>query len=255
MSLDLQAAAHKRMRRGLFTLAAIVVVLAVIVVLLLVFGGGTKNAGQSPSGAGSGSGAGQPTPAAAATPSDGAYAQPKDWVKLPEGAATANGLPVKFPKTEAGAAAMMVSVVRASWRLEAADIEKAVVTYSLPKEAESAKAVAQRAAAENRKAAGLPTEGTLPQDASFSPVPLAVKWQRQDDTHVKVWVNIRLVTNPGTGAEPKTRLVAIAGTAVWDGSDWKEAFAPPGKLPEPFDLGDEGFNRVGWIAILEDGRR
>ncbi|MFI2077678.1 hypothetical protein [Streptomyces triculaminicus] len=250
MSLDLQAAANKRMRRGLITLAVIVAVLAVIGVLLLVSGGGKKDSAKRAD-----PGASKPSPAATEAPSNETYTKPGHWVKLPEGADKSNGLPVKFPKTNEGAAAMTVAVVRASWSLAAADVEKSAATYVVPEEVDALKAAAGEAAAGNRKMAGIPNDGPPPQDAAFSPVPIGVQWNRQDDTHVKVTVLVRLVTSSGNGKEPETQLIVMSSMAVWNGDDWKMASVPPGKQPEPFDIGDEGFNREGWKAIEQGDKR
>ncbi|MFC4517960.1 MULTISPECIES: hypothetical protein [Streptomyces] len=249
MSLDLQAAANKRMRRGLIALAAIVVVLAVIIVFLLAFGGDKKTTDGKGASAGT-----QPAPAATETPSD-TYTNPKNWVDLPNGTGTSNGLPVKFPKSPEGAAAMMVSLLRASWTLDPADVARAATTYSLPQEVEAVKAAAPQAAAGNRKVAGIPTDGPIPPGARFFAIPIGVQWTRQDDTHVRVSVDIRVVTNAGNGAENETQLISMAGMAVWSGDDWKNASLPPGDQPEPFDIGSEGFNKAGWKAIQEGGRR
>lgn len=248
MSLDLQAAANKRMRRGLIALAAIVVVLAVIIVLLLVFGGDKKAADGKGSSAGT-----QPAPAATETPSD-TYTNPKNWVDLPNGTGTSNGLPVKFPKSPEGATAMLVSSIRASWSIDQADVERAITTYSVPQEVDALKAAAPQAAAGNRKTAGI-ADGPLPQGARFSAIPIGVKWTRQDDTHVRVSVDIRVVTNAGNGAENETQLISTTGMAVWSGDDWKTTSIPPGEQTEPFDIGSEGFNKAGWKAIQEGGRR
>ncbi|MEV6672866.1 hypothetical protein [Streptomyces sp. NPDC051162] len=249
MSLDLQAAASKRMRRGIITLAAIAAVLAVIVVLLLVFGGGKKDTAKNPD-----TGAGKPAPAVTETPSD-AYTAPQKWVKLPEGTGKSNGLPIKFPKTDEGAAAMMESVIRTSWSIDPADIEKAVSAYSAPQDTDALRAAIPQAVAGNRQTAGMPTDGPVPHGASFIAIPIAVQWTHQDDTHVRVSVDTRVVTNAGNGSENKTQLVSMAGMAVWNGDDWKNTSLPPGKQPEPFDIGSDGFNSAGWKAIQEGDRK
>ncbi|MFI9203739.1 hypothetical protein [Streptomyces sp. NPDC053048] len=249
MSLDLQAAANKRMRRGLITLAAIVVVLAVVVVLLLLTGGGKKDSDK-----GSGAGAGKPAPAVTHKPSD-TFTQPKNWVLLPEGAGKDNGLPVKFPKSDEGAAAMMVAVIRSSWKLDQKDIERSAVTYSVPQERDEVKAAARDVAAGNRKNAGVPDNGPPPQDLAFSVIPIGVQWSRQDDTHVKVSVNVRTVIGGGNGKEPETQLISTTGMAVWTDGDWKNASVPPVQNPEPFDIGDAGFNGAGWKAIQDGSKK
>ncbi|MEV4437894.1 hypothetical protein AB0K09_02575 [Streptomyces sp. NPDC049577] len=250
MSLDLQTAANKRMRRGLIILAAIAAVLAVIVVLLLAFGGGKKDDGKAPAPA--------PTHVGPSNPTEGSedsYASPKSWVKLPEGKERSNGLPVRFPQTDEGAAAMAVALVRAGWSISPEEVEKAAGTYSVPEEAEAAKSMAKDSAAENRKAAGIPTSGPMPQDAAFNVIPIGVQWEHQDNTHVKVSVDVRIVMSSGTGSSPDTRLVSTSTLAVWTDGDWKDHSIPPGQQPKPADIGNPEFNSAGWKAIQEGDRR
>jgi hypothetical protein len=252
MSLDIHNAARAKAKRGFILLGAIGVVLVALVLTAIVTSSGSNSKNTPAAGSSPGTG-GQaaPTPAATADTDGGDFVGPNTWVQLPKGADTANGLPVKFPHTDQGAAAMEVAAIRASWNLDPNTIINAIETYSVPEEVGQSKAAASQSAAGNRQSAGMPTSGPLPSGASYSAVPIGVQWTEQDANHVKVSLDIRLVTNAGNGAKDQIQLISTTGMAVWTGDDWKDASLPPGQQIPPADLGTPAFNANGWKAIQE----
>jgi hypothetical protein len=256
MSLDIHSAARDKAKRGFILLGVIGLVLVALVLTAIVTSSGNNSkssptAGNSPAPQPGTSGQAAPTPTATADTDGGDFVGPDTWVQLPKGTDTANGLPVKFPHTDQGAAAMEVAAIRASWNLDPNTIINAVETYSVPDEVGQSKALASQAAAGNRQSAGMPTSGPLPSGAAYNAVPIGVQWTEQDANHVKVSLDIRLVTNAGNGAKDQIQLISTTAMAVWTADDWKDASVPPGRQIPPADLGTPAFNANGWKAIQE----
>uniref|UniRef100_UPI003F494A8F hypothetical protein n=1 Tax=unclassified Streptomyces TaxID=2593676 RepID=UPI003F494A8F len=254
MTLDIQRAASRRMRRIVAGLVGLVVVLVGVIVGLTLGGGNSPSATPAAPGPSASPGQQGPTPMPSET-AGGAYVAPATWVRLPKGGQPRDGLEAGFPHTVEGAAAAAVASVRGAWTWDADAAEKAAGVYALPAEADKTKAAARQAVAASRASAGVPGTGPLPEGAHMSVAPIGVQWSGATADQVTVSVLTRIVYTPGGGTAEKTQVLAMPATMVWADGDWHSKTSAPVKAPEPFDLGTEGFNSAGWRAIQEGDQR
>ncbi|MGW1767189.1 hypothetical protein ACWCQL_24360 [Streptomyces sp. NPDC002073] len=252
MTLNLQHQTQRRMRRALFVLVGIVLVLVAALVVIAVRGQGSPTA--APDAKPSESAAPSATPTA--RPDDGGYVAPAETVKLPDGAAkSAGGLPVQYPHTPEGAAAMAVASVRNAWSLDAAEIRAGILAYSSAQYRDQMATAAEDGAKGNRQYAGIPDTGPVPAGGTLVAWPIGVKYAAVNGNTVDVMVLLRVTHAAKEGAEPVTTLVVSPGRAVWEGGDWKGVPTAPGQaLPEPVDIGTAFFNEDKWKAIQEGDR-
>ncbi|MGW1666179.1 hypothetical protein [Streptomyces microflavus] len=254
MTLDLQQRAQHRMRRAVFVLAGIVLVLVGALVVIAVAGGGPDNSGAAP--APQPSVSTKPTPAQTLPPDDGNYVAPAETVKLPVGTGKAAGnLPVEFPRTPEGAAAMAVASARNAWSLDPQQIKAGIRAYASVQYRDQMAGAADAGATGNRQFAGIPTDGPLPAGSTLSAWPVGVKYAAVSTDTVDVLVLLRVTHVSRAGAEPTTTLVVSPGRAVWEGGDWKGVATDPNQpVPDPVDIGTPFFNEDKWKAIQEGDR-
>jgi hypothetical protein len=244
------------MRRIVLLLVAVVVILVCVVVSLVVNhdGGSSASALPGPSAsatatAGASSPATEPAPTSTAS---GVYIAPANFVSLPQGSRRLNGLPVGFPHTPQGAVAMAVASATATWTDDAAANSAAARVYSAPGQVDQQAADAAAGAAALRKTFGLPATGPLPAGATLSTWPIGVQWKVLDVDTVQVSFEVRELSSPGTGQPATSRIQATTGLMGWTTSgDWKIIETEPMSVPTPYDLGTDGFNSAGWIAIQQ----
>ncbi|MCY0961812.1 hypothetical protein [Streptomyces sp. H27-H5] len=252
MTLNLQQQAQRRMRRALFFLVGLVLVLVGALVAIAFTGGdSTKAASDSKATESAG-----PSPTPTVRPDDGGYVAPAETVKLPDGATKAAGnLPVQFPHTPEGAAAMAVASVRNAWNMDPAQVRAGILAYSSAQYRDQMATAAEDGAKGNRQYAGIPDTGPLPAGATLVAWPIGVKYSAVNSDTVDVLVLLRVTHAAKTGAEPTTTIVVSPGRAVWEGGDWKGVPTNPGQpLPEPVDIGTAYFNEDRWKAIQEGDR-
>lgn len=262
MTLDLQRAAARRMRRVVVVLVGVVVVLAVTVVALVLNTGSTPStpvaAPSSPSAAAPAPTAGQAVPSVTPLPTltpDGTFVAPSSWALLPKAAGTRSGMPTGFPHTADGAAALAVTSIRSSWTWDVTVADRAAEAYSVPDQLQQTKQAAEQGVSASRISVGLPATGALPPGAHMSVAPIGVQWTPVSADEVNVSVLTRVVYTPGGSTAETTQLLSTTNSIVWVGDDWRSKSGPPQHNPEPFDLGSDGFNRAGWKAIQEGDTR
>ncbi|MEU0670888.1 hypothetical protein ABZ508_34195 [Streptomyces lavendulocolor] len=253
MTLDLQQRVQRRMRRAVVALVGIVLVLVATLVVISLSGNGSTSEGAA---APQPSGTAEPTPVKTLPPDDGGYVAPTQTVKLPDGTRKAAGnLPVQFPRTPEGAAAMAVASVRNAWSLDPAQIKAGILTYASAQYRDQMAAAAELGAKGNREFAGVPAEGPVPAGATLNAWPIGVKYSAVNSDTVDVLVLLRVTHAAKAGAEPTTTLVVSPGRAVWEGGDWKGVATNPNQpLPDPVDIGTPLFNQDKWKAIQEGDR-
>lgn len=252
MTLDLQHAAQRRMRRAVIILGAVVLVLVVALVVIAVRGddsGTTGAATPTESAAAPG-----PTPVQTLPADEGDYVAPAKYVALPDGEGRVGELPVRFPHTPEGAAAMAVASARNAWSLDPAKIKAGILAYSTAQYRDAMASSVEEGAQGNREFAGVPATGTIPPGAALNAWPIGVKWTTKGSNTVDALVLLRVTSVAKEGAEPKTTLVVAPGRAVWESGDWKGHPTDPGPLPDPVELGTPKFNEDGWMAIQEGDR-
>ncbi|MFD5372089.1 hypothetical protein [Streptomyces sp. NPDC127103] len=241
------------MRRAVITLGTLVLVLAAALVVIGVRGGGSDGKAAAPAPQPTATAGAQPT--ATLPPDDGGYVAPEQTVTLPTGAAKAGGLPVKFPRTPEGAAAMAVSSVRNAWALDPARIRAGILAYASTRYRDEMASAADMGAQGNREFAGIATTGPVPTGATLNAWPVGVKYTAVDSSTVDVLVLLRVTHAPKVGAEPTTTLIVSPGRAVWENGDWKGVPTDPNQpLPDPVDVGTPFFNEDRWMAIQEGDR-
>ncbi|MGW0785914.1 hypothetical protein [Streptomyces sp. NPDC002913] len=251
MTLDLQHAAQRRMRRAVLGLVAVVLVLVAALVVIATRDDGSDNGKSSPSAASSATTEPMPTLPA----DDGGYVAPTQYVKLPDGAEKVGELPTKFPRTPEGATAMLVASARNAWSFDAARVEAGILAYASADYRDSMAASAEDGALGNREFAGVPTTGELPAGATLNAWPIGVQWSEADTGTVNALVLLRVTSAPKEGAEPKITIVVSPAQAVWEAGDWKVMPTNPAEnLPDPVDVGTAKFNADGWKAIQEGDR-
>ncbi|WP_326655671.1 hypothetical protein [Streptomyces sp. NBC_01750] len=252
MTLDLQQAAQRRMRRAVFVLTGIVLVLVAALVVIAVTGGDSGSDKGAPAPQPSNT---APKPAATLPEDDGGYVAPEKYAKLPDAAAKVGNLPVKFPRTPEGAAAMTVASARNAWSLDPAQVKAGILAYASAQYRNDMAAAAEDGAKGNREFAGVSASGPLPAGATLNAWPIGVKWAEVDSSSVDVLVLLRVTHAPKAGADSTTTLVVSPGRAVWESGDWKVMPTdPPKNLPDPVDVGSAKFNEDGWKAIQEGDR-
>ncbi|MGW3091660.1 hypothetical protein [Streptomyces sp. NPDC001108] len=254
MTLDIQRQATRRMRRLVVVLVLVVLVLvAALVVIAVTTGRPTDHDNSAPAPRPSAS---APSPAPTLPEESGGYVAPEEYVKLPDGSAKAGGLPVRFPRTPEGAAAMAVASSRNAYSWDAGQIRHGILTYAASQYRADMADAAEDGAVGNREYAGVPPKGPVPEGATLNAWPIGVQWTAVDTGSVDVLVLMRVTHSPGTGKKISTDLVVTPGRAIWEAGDWKiEPTAPTDDLPDPVDLGTPGFNSGGWKAIQEGDRR
>lgn len=255
MTLDLRHAAQRRMRRAVLALVAMVLVLVAALVVIAVRGDDSGN-NKSPAATPTESPTAGPGPAPVQTlpPDEGDYVAPAKYVALPDGADRVGELPVKFPHTPEGAAAMAVASSRNAWSFDPAKLKAGILAYSAAKYRDAMAASAGDGATGNREFAGVPATGAIPPGAALNAWPIGVKWAAKGSDTVNVMVLLRVTSVPKEGAEPKTTLVVVPARAVWESGDWKGDPTDPMPLPDPVDIGTPKFNEDGWMAIQEGNR-
>ena len=255
MTLDLQSAATRRMRRLIGGLILAVLVLVALVVFLAVRGSGGNGSNNT--------GAAAPTPEqSSSAPSDPAvedpdegYVAPEQYVALPAAKSTgAKNLPTGFPHTPEGAVAMVVASSRNAYTLDEAKLRAGLETYTVQQYRDVAVDAADDSIKYTRQSIGLPETGTVPAGATLAAWPLGVKWTAKDADHVQVLILLKVTSSPGAGQQETTKLVTTSAETVWEDGDWKTQPNNPGKLPDPVDLGTSAFNTAGWKAIQEGDR-
>ncbi|GAA2105653.1 hypothetical protein GCM10009801_81860 [Streptomyces albiaxialis] len=256
MSLDLKERSQRRMRLLIAVLVCVVVLLVALVVAVATAG---DDGDDKAKGGRDGGTSAQPEPSASAStlPEDDGYTDPDTWIKLPKGDGKENGLPVEFPHTVRGAAAMAVAANRNAWTFDKDAVKRGAETYTVAQyRAPMAKQAAASAAAV-AQFAGVPSGQTPPKDATINGAPIGVQWKQISKDRVQVFTLTRITSSAGDGAESKTRLQAVPAEVVWEGGDWKTTPTPKGgtpEAPEPADLGSSKFSELGWKAIQEGDR-
>ncbi|ONI48501.1 hypothetical protein [Streptomyces sp. IB2014 011-1] len=253
MTLDLQQAAQRRMRRLVAILVAVVLVLVGALVVIAARGSDSDN-GKPASVAPPTTATADPAPVETLPPDDGNYVAPAAYVALPEGTEKVGDLPVGFPHTPEGAAAMAVTSARNAWSFDPAKIKEGILTYASARYRNPMAASAEDGAEGNREFAGVPGTGPLPPGASLNAWPIGVKWTEAGSDTVNVLVLMRVTSVSKEGAEPKTSIVVVPGRSVWESDDWKGDATDPNTLPAPTEIGTAKFNEDGWKAIQEGNR-
>ncbi|WP_329151254.1 hypothetical protein OG275_38115 (plasmid) [Streptomyces niveus] len=252
MTLDLQQKTQRRLRRAVLVLTGIVLLLVALVVAISISGDDdSSGAAGSPAPAAS-----SPEPSPTLTDDGGGYVAPAATVKLPDGAGKSGTLPVSFPRTEEGAAAMAVASTRNAWSWDAAQVRAGILTYASAGTRSQMAASAKDGALGVREFAGLPTSGPVPPGATLAAWPIGVQWTAKGTDTVDLLVLLRVTYAPGEGEETKTQIIVSPTRAVWEADDWKVQPAdPPAALPDPVDIGTDAFNVGGWTAIQESDRQ
>ncbi|MER7049921.1 hypothetical protein [Streptomyces jumonjinensis] len=255
MTLHLQQAANRRMRRAVVVLVALVLALVAALVVIAVTGDDDSGKGTAPA-PGPSSAAPAPQPTATVPDDDSGYVAPDRTVKLPDGRSkTAEGLRIGFPRTPEGGAAMAVASSRNAWSLDAATIRAGILAYAAAQYRTSMAAAAEAGAKGNRQFAGIPDTGPVPDGATLTAWPIGVQWKAVDSNTVDVLVLLRVTHAPKAGAATTTKLIVSPGRAVWEDGDWKGAATDPSAgIPDPVDVGTAAFNDHGWTSIQEGDR-
>lgn len=252
MTLDLQNAAQRRMRRAVIVLAATVAVLVAALVVIAVTGGDSDS--DKPAAAPEQS-APAPEPTKTLPDDGGDYVAPAQYVTLPTGASKVGALPVKFPRTPEGATAMLVASARNAWSFDAAAVRAGILTYASAQYRDAMAASAEDGARGNREFAGVPGAGEVPEGATLTAWPIGVKWAAKGSNTVDAVILLRVTHAPKAGVQSTTTLVVSPAQAVWESGDWKAVPTNPTQLmPDPVDIGTAAFNEDGWKAIQEGDR-
>lgn len=244
-----RAAARVTRRRAAIAAAIGVAVAVGLVVLVATPGPGSHHA-SPPTGA-------QHSGAPGANPTASAYVPPEHWVTLPAGASETDQMPVGFPHTPLGAAALASAAVSYAWCDLPDQAARAAGVYAAPDQQQQAVTAASGLVGDLRQQAGIPATGPLPDGAAVQAIPYAVQYTASGADTVVVDVAFDLETTPGTGQSTTTRPVVVAATMVWldsagTGGDWRYTLTPTASsatYPTPADLGTVPFNRAGWLAI------
>ena len=201
--------------------------------------------------------AGQHSGVPGANPTASSYVPPEHWVTLPAGASEVDQMPVGFPHTPLGAAALAAATVSYAWCDLPDQAARAASVYASPDQQQEAVTAATGLVGELRQQAGMPATGPLPDGAAVQAVPYAVQYTANGPDTVVVDVAFDLETTPATGQATSTRPVVVAATMAWldsagTGGDWRYTLTPTASTadyPTPAELGTAPFNRAGWLAI------
>lgn len=249
-----RAAARTTRRRAI----AIASVAAFVVVGLVVLA--TTRAPAPRTAAGS---AGHAGSTAMPSPGSSSYVPPAQWVSLPPATGEDQQMPVGYPHSPLGAAAMAVSTVSYAWCALPQQAATAASVYADPGQQQQAVTAATGLVGALRQKAGLPATGPLPTGANIQALPYAVKYTAQDADTVVVDVAFNLQWTTGTGQATTTQPMVVAGTMVWinqtsSGQDWHYALTPTAgtaNYPTPAEVGTPAFNQAGWLAIQSGAGR
>lgn len=249
-----RAAARTTRRRAI----AIASAAAFVVVGLIVLATTRAPAGRPPAGS-----AGHAGSTAMPSPGSSSYVPPAQWVSLPPATGEDQQMPVGYPHSPLGAAAMAASTVSYAWCALPQQAATAASVYADPDQQQQAVTAATGLVGALRQKAGLPATGPLPTGANIQALPYAVKYTAQDADTVVVAVAFNLQWTTGTGQATATQPMVVAGTMVWinqtsSGQDWHYTLTPTAgtaNYPTPAEVGTPAFNQAGWLAIQSGAGR
>jgi hypothetical protein len=248
-------AAARTTRRRVIAIASVAAVLVVGVIVLA-----TTRAPAARPTAGA---AGHAGATAMPSPGSSSYVPPARWVTLPPATGEDQQMPVGYPHSPLGAAAMAASTVSYAWCALPQQAAAAASVYADPDQQQQAVTAATGLVGELRQKTGLPATGPLPAGANIQAIPYAVKYTAQDQNTVVVDVAFNLQWTTGTGQATTTQPMVVAGTMVWvnqtsSGQDWHYTLTPTSGTPDyptPAEVGTPAFNQAGWQAIQSGAGR
>lgn len=194
---------------------------------------------------------------------------------LPVGASSHDGHPVGFPRTEAGAASMVIELSRAQFGLEYEDALKTIRVYSAPEDRVFFEELATSAITQRRTDLGVPVgtddggEVNAPIGYAETPVGYQVESYGQDRYLVSVLSEVTATTDRGqvirsayVGQQLVTWTRDIRANASSErdgGGDWRLVEPSPTEREELFasaipvaaQLGTPQFERAGWIPLVD----
>ena len=229
-------------------LVLLVVLIGVVIGAVRLFtGGGDAETGSSTP-AGTGSETGQPTTEGEIDPDTG----------LPGGSSSESGLPVGFPRTELGAAAVVVELNRAQIGF---DYDTAVTTirvYADPADQAFFDQLATSAVAQRRSDLNVPSEGGVDAPAAYAQTPIGYRVEEYGPGYYLVSVLNEVTTTTASGEVGRSLYVGQQLVA-WTGEDWKlvepteddraQLLATP--VPPAAALGTPEFDTAGWTALYD----
>lgn len=195
---------------------------------------------------------------------------PARGVVLPEGTATADGYPVGFPHTDAGAVAAAVEITRAQVGFDYDQAATVARTYAAPADVEVVTTRARAAVGYRRQRLGVPVidididtvtgtgtgTGGVAAPAAFVLTPFAFQVLEMDPGCYAVTV---LSLASTTTVRGRVRNVYYAGSQLlgWVDGDWKAVVGSTGqrrrllRRPVLAAVGpnDPEFGRAGWIRV------
>ena len=194
---------------------------------------------------------------------------------LPVGASSHDGHPVGFPRTEAGAASMVVELSRAQIGLDYEAALKTIRVYSAPEDHAFFDELATSAITQRRTDLGVPVEAdgggevNAPIGYAETPVGYQIEAYGEDLYLVSVLSEVTATTANGQVSRSTyvgqqlvtwTRNISANASSGRDGGgDWRlveptptereELFASP--IPVAAPLGTSQFKRAGWIPLVD----
>lgn len=249
---DSRAAAKVSRRRVITAAAVIAVVAAALVYVAVSPSTPARQSGTASNGPAAGAGPAGPVPSASVS-----YAAPDHWIALPGATGAVLQMPIGFPHTPAGAAALASAAVSWAWCGLPDQAARAAGLYAAPDQQQLAVTAATSLAGALRQDAGLPAVGPLPDGAAIQAHPYAVQYVAQGPDTVRVSVAFDLKYTKGIGQGTTSRPEVVAATIAWiptagSGGDWRYTLTPStgsANYPTPAELGTPDFNTAGWLAI------
>ncbi|PVC80736.1 hypothetical protein DBP19_35100 [Streptomyces sp. CS090A] len=198
-------------------------------------------------------------------PSD--WAEPDRWAALPRGARTdGQGNEVDFPRTVAGAVAMLAASNSTEFNAERShvDVQLGVYeSYLLPADrTEENRARIRQGATDNDalllRTMGLPEGAALPAGAYSRNQVVGFQVIEASPTRVSAWLLSRATMKPGESAKEQGSYTSTLAAAEWAHGSWWVSAASTEKVmrrhgrderPPIAAPGDAAFNSGGWTAI------
>lgn len=192
-----------------------------------------------------------PTPGA--SPSAG-FIAPARWVTLPTAAGADGQLPVGFPHTAPGAAALGAAIVQFGWTTDLSQARTVAALYAAP--ADQGAALTNAAELAGNLAAKLGgTPESLPAGAGVQASIVGVALHSVDADTELVDLLVAVVYYPAGAPPSAPRYTALSAVFTWlaDPGDWRYTLAPADAPPAADPPGTAAFNADGWSAIQTAG--
>jgi hypothetical protein len=162
-------------------------------------------------------------------------------------------MPVGFPHTPDGAAALAVQAVQYGWSTDITQARAAAALYADPSDVPAALAAATDLAANLSGALG-GSPASVPAGAGVATQVVGVRISPVDTDDIDVALLVDVTYAPGSSGASVTRQAVLSALITWvptdpGRGDWRYtlAAAPPG--PAAAALGSTAYNAAGWSAI------